>query len=121
MHGDAGYDTWFIDPRRFTTHGNVELCALKAIEDYQNECRFHFPHEHRPVSGFNRFEITGPDDFLDRMDYGRVTKKPGRVGLGYLLNHHGMVKAEATLANRPSPPGPTTWIGCRPTSATVRT
>ena len=121
MHGDAGYDTWFIDPRRFTTHGNVELCALKAIEDYQNEFRFHFPHEHRPVSGFNRFEITGPDDFLDRMDYGRVTKKPGRVGLGYLLNHHGMVTAEATFANRPSPPGPTTWIGCRPTSATVRT
>lgn len=27
----------------------MELTALKAIEDYQNEFRFHFPHEHRPT------------------------------------------------------------------------
>jgi len=127
---------------------------LKAIEDYQNEFRFHFPHEHRPagrnakttpltpvwaamnaeftvvngwervdyiklgaevanvqngvgiaeVNGFNRIEITGADRhaFLDRMICGRVTKKDGRVGLGYLLNHHGMIKAEATVANIPA-------------------
>ncbi len=49
VHGEAEYDTWVIDPRRFTGHTNVELCALKAIEDYQNEFRFHFPHEHRPA------------------------------------------------------------------------
>ncbi|MDJ0992463.1 MAG: FAD-dependent oxidoreductase [Dinoroseobacter sp.] len=49
VHGEACYDTWVIDPRRFTGHGNVELTALKAIEDYQNEFRFHFPHEHRPA------------------------------------------------------------------------
>jgi dimethylglycine dehydrogenase len=30
---------------------------------------------------------------------GRMTRKVGKVGLGYLLNHHGMVKGEATLAN----------------------
>ena len=30
---------------------------------------------------------------------GRVQKRDGRVGLGYLLNHHGMIKAEATVAN----------------------
>ncbi|MGJ8544188.1 MAG: GcvT family protein [Sulfitobacter sp.] len=172
VQGEACYDTWCIDPRRFTTHGNVELTALKAIEDYQNEFRFHFPHEHRPagrpmkttpltpvlaaegaafgvvngwermeyikpapdfhethsftfnntldivageveavqnrvglteVSGFNRFELTGTDvhDFLDRMICGRVTRKAGRVGLGYLLNHHGCLKAEATIANLP--------------------
>jgi len=47
VHGEAQYDTWCIDPRRFTGHANVELTALKAIEDYQNEFRFHFPHEHR--------------------------------------------------------------------------
>ena len=170
VHGEACYDTWVIDPRRFTGHANVELTALKAIEDYQNEFRFHFPHEHRPagrpakttpitpimaaegaeftvvngwervdymrptsdfhethgyhfneafdvvaaevaavqnsvglaeINGFNRFEITGSDrqTFLDRMFCGRVTKKSGKVGLGYLLNHHGMVKGEATLAN----------------------
>lgn len=42
-HGEACYDTWCLDPRRFTGHGNVELTALKAVEDYQNEFRFHFP------------------------------------------------------------------------------
>ncbi|MGJ8616527.1 MAG: GcvT family protein [Sulfitobacter sp.] len=173
VHGEAQYDTWVIDPRRFTGHATVELTALKAIEDYQNEFRFHFPHEHRPagrpmkttpltpllvgegaemttvsgweridyikpspnfketlgfrfnevhavvadevnvvatgvglteVSGFNRFELTGTDvhTFLDRMICGSVTKKPGRVGLGYLLNDLGMLKAEATIANIPA-------------------
>ncbi|WP_438990900.1 GcvT family protein [Lentibacter sp.] len=169
-HGEACYDTWCIDPRRFTGHATVELTALKAIEDYQNEFRFHYPHEHRPagrplkttpltpvlaaegghfglvngwerleyikptpafeeehsfrftnaeevigsevravqsgvglceVSGFNRFEITGSDahDFLDRMTCGRLQRREGRVGLSYLLNHQGMVKGEATIAN----------------------
>ena len=173
VHGEACYDTWCLDPRRFTGHHNVELTALKAIEEYQNEFRFHFPHEHRPagrpakttpltpvlaaegaeftvvngweradyfkpsedftethsfrfnevrelvaeevaavqtgvglceVNGFNRFEITGADahDFLDRMICGRVARKAGRVGLGYLLNHHGMLKSEATVANLPA-------------------
>lgn len=170
VHGEACYDTWCIDPRRFTGHGNVEYTALKAIEDYQNEFRFHFPHEHRPagrpvkttpltpilaaegaefgvvngweraayfkpapdftethsfrfnetfdvigaevkavqtavglteVNGFNRFEITGEGahDFLDYMFCGTVPRTFGKVGLGYLLNHQGNVKAEATIAN----------------------
>ncbi len=184
VHGEACYDTWVIDPRRFTGHANVELTSLKAIEDYQNEFRFHFPHEHRPagrpakttpltpvlaaegaeftvvngwervdyikpspafhttlgfdfdeafdvvaaevrnlsenvglceVNGFNRFEITGQDrhSFLDRMFCGTVTKREGRVGLCYILNHHGMVKGEATVANLPpSDRGPArVWYG----------
>ncbi|MEO0390386.1 MAG: FAD-dependent oxidoreductase [Pseudomonadota bacterium] len=184
VHGEACYDTWCLDPRRFTGHANVELTSLKAIEDYQNEFRFHFPHEHRPagrsakttpltpvleaqgaaftvvngwerveyikpspgfhptlsfnfdeafdvvaaevaqvqtnvglceVNGFNRFEITGPDrhTFLDRMICGTVPKRAGRVGLGYLLNHHGMLKGEATIANIPaSDRGPDrVWYG----------
>ena len=184
VHGEACYDTWCLDPRRFTGHANVELTSLKAIEDYQNEFRFHFPHEHRPagrpakttpltpvlaaegaeftvvngwervdyikpipdfhptlsfdfdetfdviaaevqsiqngvglteVNGFNRFEITGADrhTFLDRMFCGTVTKRVGRVGLGYLLNHQGMVKCEATIANLPaSDRGPErVWYG----------
>ncbi|MEL6960931.1 MAG: FAD-dependent oxidoreductase [Pseudomonadota bacterium] len=183
-HGEACYDTWVLDPRRFTGHANVELTALKAIEDYQNEFRFHFPNEHRPagrgakttpltpvlaaegaeftvvngwervefmkpspdfhvtpsfkfdeafdvvadevaavqnvvgiaeVNGFNRIEITGTDRhaFLDRMICGTVTKRVGRVGLGYLLNHHGCVKEEATVANLPaSDRGPDrVWYG----------
>ncbi|MEM9733836.1 MAG: FAD-dependent oxidoreductase [Pseudomonadota bacterium] len=48
-HGEACYDTWCLDPRRFTRYANVEYTALKAIEDYQNEFRFHMPHEHRPA------------------------------------------------------------------------
>ncbi|MEL6838459.1 MAG: FAD-dependent oxidoreductase [Pseudomonadota bacterium] len=184
VHGEAQYDTWVIDPRRFTGHANVELTALKAIEDYQNEFRFHFPHEHRPagrpakttpltpilategaaftvvngwerveyikpapdfyptlgfdfdetfdvvasevrnvqenvglceVSGFNRIEITGNDRhvFLDRMVCGAVPKREGRVGLGYLLNDQGCIKAEATIANLPaSDRGPArVWYG----------
>jgi len=184
VHGEACYDTWVLDPRRFAGHANVELTALKAIEDYQNEFRFHFPHEHRPagrpgkttpltpilaaegaeftvvngwerveyikpspdfhpmlgfdfdetfsvvasevanvatnvglaeVNGFNRFEITGADRnaFLDRMFCGTVTTRAGRVGLGYLLNHHGMLKGEATVANLPaSDRGPErVWYG----------
>lgn len=184
VHGEACYDTWCLDPRRFTGHANVELTSRKAIEDYQNEFRFHFPHEHRPagrpakttpltpvlaaegaeftvvngwervdyikpspdfhpslsfdfdetfdliasevrnvqtnvglteVNGFNRIEITGADRhaFLDRMMCGAVTKRNGRVGLGYLLNHHGMIKAEATVANIPaSDRGPArVWFG----------
>ncbi|MEL6886157.1 MAG: FAD-dependent oxidoreductase [Pseudomonadota bacterium] len=179
VHGEACYDTWVIDPRRFTGHGNVELTARKAVEDYQNEFRFHYPNEHRPagrpikttpltpvlaaegaeftvvngweraeffkpsqdfavthgfhfdeafdvvaqevaavqtavglaeVNGFNRIEITGPDThaFLDHVICGRVPTRPGKVGLGYLLNHHGCIKAEATVANIPDGP---VWYG----------
>lgn len=184
VHGEACYDTWVIDPRRFTGHANVELTARKAVEDYQNEFRFHFPHEHRPagrpakttpltpalaaegaeftvvngwermdyikpspdfhpplsfnfdetfdvvaaevrnvaenvglaeVNGFNRVEITGVDRhaFLDRMFCGAITKSEGRVGLGYLLNRHGNIKGEATVANIPaSDRGPErVWYG----------
>ncbi len=183
-HGEACYDTWGLDPRRFTGHGNVELTALKAVEDYQNEFRFHFPHEHRPagrpakttpltpilaaegaefttvngweraeyfkpspgfteshsfrfteafdviaaevkavqtgvglteVNGFNRMEIGGPGarDFLDAMICGKVTRKPGRVGLGYMLNHQGCLKSELTVANLPASEfGPERiWLG----------
>ncbi|MDU8910638.1 FAD-dependent oxidoreductase [Aestuariicoccus sp. MJ-SS9] len=172
VHGEAELDTWVIDPRRFGPHANVELTALKAIEDYQNEFRFHFPHEHRPagrpmrttpltavlaaegadfgmvdgweriayirpgpdfiethgyrfketfdvvadevravhegvglteVNGFTRFEITGGGaaDWLDAMTCGRIPRRAGRVGLAYLLNHHGCIKSEATLACLP--------------------
>ncbi|TNF19844.1 MAG: FAD-dependent oxidoreductase [Rhodobacteraceae bacterium] len=184
VQGEACYDTWVIDPRRFGPHANVELTALKAIEDYQNEFRLHFPQEERPagrparttpltplleakgaaftvvngwermdyrkpspdfhptlgfgfdetfelvaaevrsvaqdvglceVNGFNRIEITGADAhaFLDRMTCGRVPRREGRVGLGYLLNHQGRLKAEATFATLPaSARGPARiWYG----------
>ncbi len=49
VHGEACYDTWCLDPRRFARYANTEYTAQKAIEDYQNEFRFHMPHEHRPA------------------------------------------------------------------------
>ncbi|MEM1073355.1 MAG: FAD-dependent oxidoreductase [Pseudomonadota bacterium] len=184
VHGEACYDTWCLDPRRFTGHANAELTVLKAIEDYQNEFRFHFPNEQRPagrhakttpltpilssegaeftvvngweraeyfkptpefrvthgfgfdesfdivgaevnavqnavglceVNGFNRLELTGADvdSFLDRMICGPLPRKYGRVGLTYLLNHQGRLKAEATLTRLPaSTRGPAcVWYG----------
>jgi dimethylglycine dehydrogenase len=62
------------------------------------------------VNGFNRFEITGPGarDWLDRMFCGRIARRVGKVGLGYLLNHQGCVKGEATLANLDAD---TIWYG----------
>lgn len=48
-HGEACYDTWSLDPARFTRYANQEYTALKAVEDYQNEFRFHMPHEFRPA------------------------------------------------------------------------
>ncbi|WP_421703168.1 GcvT family protein [Aliiroseovarius sp.] len=172
VHGEAELDTWVIDPRRFGPHCNTELTALKAVEDYQNEFRFHYPHEHRPagrparttpitpllaaegaaftvangwervdyfkpspgftephtfrkspvedlvaaevagvqtgvglteVNGFTRYELTGADvrGFLDRMTPSRLPSREGRVSLTYLLNHHGCVNSEATIAALP--------------------
>ncbi len=67
------------------------------------------------ISGFNRIEISGRDRhaFLDRLICGAVTRRDGHVGLGYLLNHHGRIKAEATIANLPaSDRGPArVWYG----------
>lgn len=48
-HGEACYDTWCIDPRRFGHYADQDYTALKAVEDYQNEFRFHMPHEYRPA------------------------------------------------------------------------
>ncbi len=179
VHGEAEVDTWCVDPRRFLAHGTIGYTAKKAVEDYQNEFRFHFPHEHRPagrpvrttpltdtlvaegahmgvvagwerleyvapegfeehhsfsftdaepliaeevravhedvalseVSGFSRFELTGRDvhTFLERLSCSRIPGKPGRVGLIYLLNEHGCLKSEMTVANV----GPDrVWLGC---------
>ncbi|MEO0821561.1 MAG: FAD-dependent oxidoreductase [Pseudomonadota bacterium] len=47
VHGEAEYDTWALDPRRFARYADEAFTALKAVEDYQNEFRFHRPHEHR--------------------------------------------------------------------------
>ena len=52
------------------------------------------------VSGFNRFEISGPgaEQFLDRMTCSRLPKTRGKVSLCYLLTEKGNILAEATIA-----------------------
>ncbi len=54
VHGECEWDSWFLDPRRFTQYANTEHTCLKAIEDYQNEFHYHMPHEHRPASRLAR-------------------------------------------------------------------
>ncbi len=49
VHGETEWDTWQLDPRRITSFANTEFTALKSIEDYQHEFRWHLPHEHRPA------------------------------------------------------------------------
>ena len=85
-YGEACYDTWCLDPRRFTAYATEEFTALKAIEDYQNEFRFHMPHEHRPAGRlakvtplYSVLKASGaefaPVNGWERMDY----IKPGAV------------------------------------------
>jgi dimethylglycine dehydrogenase len=38
-------------------------------------------------------------DWLDTMFCGCMARKPGKVGLGYLLNHRDNIKGDATLAH----------------------
>lgn len=49
VHGETEWDTWQLDPSRITRFANTEFTALKSIEDYQYEFRWHLPHEHRPA------------------------------------------------------------------------
>ena len=49
VHGQACYDTWCLDPRRFSQRADIPYTTAKVIEDYQNEFRFHRPHEFRPA------------------------------------------------------------------------
>ncbi len=49
VHGEAEWDCWQLDPRRITSFANTEYTALKSIEDYRCEFRWHLPHEYRPA------------------------------------------------------------------------
>jgi dimethylglycine dehydrogenase len=105
VHGETEWDCWQLDPRRITSFANTEYTALKSIEDYQHEFRWHLPHEHRPagrpakasplypllkakgaefgvVNGWERTDFYKPDaDFKPTHGYG-------------LQNWHDVVGAE---------------------------
>ena len=49
IHGESEWDSWVLDPRRFSEYATVNYTALKAIEEYQQEFVFHLPGEFRPA------------------------------------------------------------------------
>ncbi len=54
VEGQSEWDSWYTDPRRFTQYANTELTCMMAIEDYQNEFHYHYPHEQRPAGRLAR-------------------------------------------------------------------
>ncbi|MDC1286436.1 FAD-dependent oxidoreductase [Gammaproteobacteria bacterium] len=111
VHGETEWDTWQLDPRRITSFANTEYTALKSIEDYQHEFRWHLPHEYRPagrpakasplypvlkalgaefgvVNGWERTNFYKPDtDFVESHGYA-------------LQNWHDVVGAEIEALTR---------------------
>jgi len=49
VHGQAEWDTWVVDPRRYTDYANLEYTRQKAIELYSREYDINFPFEERPA------------------------------------------------------------------------
>lgn len=47
VHGESEWDTWVLDPRRFTQYADEAYASAKAVEEYQHEFVFHRPEEHR--------------------------------------------------------------------------
>lgn len=76
---------------RFT---DTETLVEKEIEHLSNHVSV------MEVSGFNRFEITGAgsEAMLNKLICGNIPSKVGKVSLCYLLNEHGHVLSEATIA-----------------------
>ncbi|MBT8217956.1 MAG: FAD-dependent oxidoreductase [Acidimicrobiia bacterium] len=49
IDGESEWDTWCLDPRRFTHYAGEAYASAKAVEEYQREFIFHRPDEHRPA------------------------------------------------------------------------
>lgn len=49
VEGESEWDTWCLDPRRFTQYADEAYASAKAVEEYQREFIFHRPYEHRPA------------------------------------------------------------------------
>ena len=89
VDGESEWDTWVLDPRRFTRYADEAYASTKAVEEYRREFVFDHPDEHRPagrnakttpltevlreagaefgvINGWERslyFHPMGPDDF----------------------------------------------------------
>ncbi|MEM8627473.1 MAG: glycine cleavage T C-terminal barrel domain-containing protein, partial [Pseudomonadota bacterium] len=49
MHGETEWDTWAVDPRRFTAYADEDYCIAKGMEVYGHEYAMHFPHHMWPA------------------------------------------------------------------------
>jgi len=49
VDGESEWDTWVLDPRRFTQYADETYASKKAVEEYQREFVFDHPDEHRPA------------------------------------------------------------------------
>ncbi|MGI9604703.1 MAG: glycine cleavage T C-terminal barrel domain-containing protein, partial [Acidimicrobiales bacterium] len=49
VDGQSEWDTWALDPRRFTQYADEAYASTKAVEEYQREFVFDHPDEHRPA------------------------------------------------------------------------
>ena len=49
VDGESEWDSWCLDPRRFTRYADEAYASAKAVEEYQREFVFHRPDEHRPA------------------------------------------------------------------------
>lgn len=110
-HGEACYDTWCIDPRRFTRYADVAHTALKAVEDYQNEFRFHRPHEHRPAGRmakttalYDVLKAAGgeflPVNGWERLDYIKPSHDFEEELSFHFNNVHPLVGSEVAMVQR---------------------
>ncbi len=83
----------FIDQHGYRFNGTKDLVG-KEIESLCSSVGV------MEVSGFNRFSVQGEgaERFLDELVCGKIPAKVGKVNLCYLLNEHGHVLCEATIA-----------------------
>ena len=49
VEGESEWDSWCLDPRRFTQYADEAYASAKAVEEYQREFIFHRPDEYRPA------------------------------------------------------------------------
>lgn len=135
VHGQAEFDTWCLDPRRFTSHCTTEFTSLKAIEDYQNEFRFHMPHEFRPagrlakttpiypvqkqlgatfgtVNGWERVLFYKPDaDFVDEHSFRYTpTKEVVAEEVKAVQERVGLMEVSGFTRFEVSGPGAEQWL-----------
>ncbi len=61
VHGETSLDSWCLDPRRFGPHATIGYTTQRAVDEYQNEFRFHFPGETRAAGRPARTSAVTPE------------------------------------------------------------